>query len=258
MEYLIFIGVVIGCIFLVWLLSQKTGKGANDNLEALRKAAEHGDVFAQYALAQRCQEGQGVPRDMREAVHWYRKAAGHGHVEAQFILAKILEQGEDGTLDQAEAHAWLQKAAQQGHQAAQAMLASEKWKEVVPHPPRVEEQPKHTHTAPDTLTDAALEAMFQQAEEGDVNAQYNLGIMFYNGEGVEKDYAQAMQWFLAAASQGDAEAQFNLGIMIGRGEGVKKDPKISRQWFEKAAEQGHAEATEIVAKLRKNLTPTRR
>lgn len=258
MDYVILIGIVLGCVLLFWILSKRSLKGAGDNLESIRKAAEHGDVFAQYALAVRYKDGQGVPRDMDEAIQWFRKAAGHGHVEAQYTLATILETADSKSLDIAEAHAWLNKAALQGHQAAQTLLASEKWKKAVPQVPVDPPDSHPAHTAQELTGNETLETLIQQAEDGDVNAQYNLGIMFYNGEGVEKDYANAMHWFVMAANQGDAEAQFNLGIMIGRGEGVTKDPKVSRQWFEKAAEQGHPEATEIVAKLRKNLTPTRR
>ena len=43
------------------------------------------------------------------------------------------------------------------------------------------------------------------------------------GDGVEKNYAEALKWWRKAAEQGDAEAQFNLGGMYQRGEGAEKD-----------------------------------
>ena len=54
---------------------------------------------------------------------------------------------------------------------------------------------------------------FQVAKQGNAKAQYNLGGMYYNGKGVRKDYAQAVQWYRKAAEQGHAKAQLNLGLM---------------------------------------------
>ena len=51
------------------------------------------------------------------------------------------------------------------------------------------------------------------AEQGDANAQYNLGVMYRNGEGVPEDDRQAAFWYRKAAEQGDASAQNNLGLM---------------------------------------------
>ena len=59
--------------------------------------------------------------------------------------------------------------------------------------------------------------MLQAAEQGDADAQYNLGVMYANGRGVRQDDAQAVQWYRKAAEQGDAEAQFNLGVMYADG-----------------------------------------
>jgi TPR repeat protein len=49
------------------------------------------------------------------------------------------------------------------------------------------------------------------AEQGDAQAQYNLGIMYDNGQDVPQDYTAAASWYRKAAEQGHAQAQFNLG-----------------------------------------------
>ena len=51
----------------------------------------------------------------------------------------------------------------------------------------------------------------QAAEQGNAQAQYNLGNMYAQGRGVRQDDAQATQWFRKSAEQGNAKAQFNLG-----------------------------------------------
>src|SRR6267143_2569067 len=56
------------------------------------------------------------------------------------------------------------------------------------------------------------------AEQGDVLAQYNLGILYFNGGGVPKDYQQALRWFRLAADQGEALAQTKIAIMYDDGQ----------------------------------------
>ena len=50
--------------------------------------------------------------------------------------------------------------------------------------------------------EAALEEWRPSAEQGDALAQYNLGFMYSNGEGVPQDYAEAVKWYRMAAEQG--------------------------------------------------------
>lgn len=82
----------------------------------------------------------------------------------------------------------------------------------------------------------------QRAEQGDTEAQYDLGLMYANGEGVARDDEQAVRWFRLAAEQGDADAQFNLSFMYLNGEGVPQDYEEAIRWFRAAAEQGLATA----------------
>ena len=56
-----------------------------------------------------------------------------------------------------------------------------------------------------------LDALREAAEQGNSSAQFNLGLMYYNGEGVPKDDSEAIRWYRLAAENGDSEAQINLG-----------------------------------------------
>ena len=58
------------------------------------------------------------------------------------------------------------------------------------------------------------------AEQGDANSQFNLGVYYLKGFGVEKDVAEAVRWFRKAAEQGDAVAQCNLGSCYLAGCGI--------------------------------------
>ena len=58
-----------------------------------------------------------------------------------------------------------------------------------------------------------MELFQKSAEQGNVDAQNNLGVMYYAGEGVPRDPAKAKEWFKKAAAQGNADAQVNLDAM---------------------------------------------
>lgn len=81
--------------------------------------------------------------------------------------------------------------------------------------------------------------LLKLVEQGDAKAQYELGVCYYTGDGVKKDYTRAVRWFTKSAEQGNAEAQFNLGNCYYFGYGVKKNYTQTAMWFTKAAEQVH-------------------
>lgn len=90
--------------------------------------------------------------------------------------------------------------------------------------------------------ETALTVWQTLADRGDVQAQYNLGLMYNNGRGVEQDYSQAAEWFRKAAEQGFMRTQFMLGNMYAKGRGVVQDDAQAAIWFRKAAEQGNTTA----------------
>ena len=77
------------------------------------------------------------------------------------------------------------------------------------------------------------------AEQGYASAQFNLGFMYGNGHGVPQDYAKAVTWYRRAAEQGDADAQNNLGFMYDKGRGVPQNYVLAHMWFNLAASKGH-------------------
>ena len=93
-----------------------------------------------------------------------------------------------------------------------------------------------------TQTDTDLYLLAPLAEQGDVVAQFNLGILYDNGQGVPQDYAEAMKWYRKAAEQGNAAARFNLGAMYSNGQGVPQDYVHSHMWYNLAAAGGDADA----------------
>ena len=83
-----------------------------------------------------------------------------------------------------------------------------------------------------------------RAEQGDANAQFDLGKCFSEGNGMPKDEFEGAKWFRKAAEQGDAKAQYELGGCYDVGNGVTKDLVEAAKWYRLAAEQGIANAQE--------------
>lgn len=75
-----------------------------------------------------------------------------------------------------------------------------------------------------------VQSIQQAATQGNVLAQVELGMMFANGDGVDRDDAQAVHWYRLAAEQGDAVAQFNLGSMYANGRGVAHNDAQAVHW----------------------------
>lgn len=86
-----------------------------------------------------------------------------------------------------------------------------------------------------------------EAEDGDPEAQYYLGSMYYRGFQVEQNFEQAAEWFRKAAALGNEDAQASLGYMYANGRGVPHDGKTAADWYRQAAENGHAVAQRNLA-----------
>lgn len=77
------------------------------------------------------------------------------------------------------------------------------------------------------------------AKQGQAVAQYHLGLLYANGQGLPKDDAQARQWYEKAAAQGHANAQANLGSLYDYGRGGPQDFKMAARWYLRSANQGN-------------------
>jgi uncharacterized protein len=88
----------------------------------------------------------------------------------------------------------------------------------------------------------ALRLIRPLANDGDAAAQFNLGLMYLTGQGVQQDDAAAALWFRKSAEQGYVLAQTNLGVLYRDGRGVAQGVTEAVMWFRKAAEQGDAVA----------------
>ena len=89
-----------------------------------------------------------------------------------------------------------------------------------------------------------LEALTKKAQEGDRQAQYDLGMVYYAGKyEIPRNVELGAEWFLKSAQQGHTEAQFAIGRCYFYGRGVPRDRVVGVEWYHQAAMKDHRQAT---------------
>ena len=83
------------------------------------------------------------------------------------------------------------------------------------------------------------------AEQGHVAAQHNLGSLYYEGQGVDRDRATAVEWYSTAAKAGHADAALLLAEMFQQGVSVRRDPVQAHAWASMAVNNEHVEASSL-------------
>jgi len=94
------------------------------------------------------------------------------------------------------------------------------------------------------------------ADQGDADAQWQLGVRYHNGEEVERDDTQAVMWFFRAAEQGHALAQATLGAYYWAGRGVPQDLSKAYFWSTLALAQGDENSRSRLEGLASQMTKT--
>lgn len=214
--------------------------------------------------------GLTVEADPAEAVAWLQRAADAGHPAAMCQLALLHADGKGTEQDSAKALALLEAACGAGLPLAHFMLAQYLM--------------NGQHGLTRDLT-AAMTHLEIAANQGHLEAAYQLGSMltmpgmprqdvaqaehwlnsagqrqhlramvhlarlYGDGKLVPRDDGKAFMWFRKAAALGDAQAQWRLGMMFQKGRGVDQDAYEAAHWFEKAGRQGIVQAQYAVAMM---------
>jgi TPR repeat protein len=185
-----------------------------------RQAAGQGLAKAEYQLGRMYQHGWGLQRNRDQAEQWYFKAARQGLPEAQFNLGLMIQaEPGSGFSVREQAAYWLRKAAASGNPLYQMKLAD-------------------LYYAANELASAAR-WMRGPARQGVAHAQWLLGFLYESGDGVHRDYPQALQWLRRADAQGNTDAADWLSIMYRAGKGVPADLSAAANWKCRAAGWGH-------------------
>ncbi len=91
----------------------------------------------------------------------------------------------------------------------------------------------------------AVELWTPYAAEGNVNAQYAIATIYYEGKGIDQDYAKALYWYKQAARQNDPKANAQIGLMYCKGEGVLRSYKEAVPYVRASFEGGCKYAPEV-------------
>ncbi len=101
----------------------------------------------------------------------------------------------------------------------------------------------------------SLDNIRKAADQGDADAQNNLGVMYGGGRGVPQNYAEAMKCYKKAADQGHAKAHYNLGVMYENGHGMPKNYVKAYVCFSLAAALNVQKAKGNLSILQSKMTP---
>jgi uncharacterized protein len=244
--------------------------------------ANKGNAKSQYNLSVMYAKGIGVPKDHKKAREWFKladaqsyqwktniyqltanndlidlkKKATKGSGEAQIDLAIMYEFGLIVSQNKDQALKYYKLAARQGYRPAENIL-----KQVRQNDPE------------------EVKKIIFSANKGIAKAQYTLGMMYAEGQGVPQDKDKALKWYSHAAQQdkamgeivvdkfehknipqelkfltndaenGIAEAQLKLGMLYAHGEGVPQDDDQAGKWFQLAGEKGKFKAQYILGMM---------
>ena len=176
--------------------------------ERFRRAAERGDLSAQFSVGNMYRDGFGVSQNYEAAVAWFRRVAEQGDARAQHNLGAMYRDGRGVSQDYRAAVEWIRLAAEQGESYAQNSLGS-----------------LYRDGQGVSRDDGAAVAWYRRAaEQGNGAGQSSLGYMYEEGRGVDRNRETAVRWYRRAAEQGDVWAQNRLGIMYDEGRGVDRGP----------------------------------
>jgi len=233
-----------------------------DARRSLEKAANAGDTNAMVNLGFMYERGNGIPRNLAEAINWYGKAANAGNTYGMRNLGTLYRDGIGVAKNITEARRWFEKAIAGGNAEALNSLGL-LYQTGIDGPPNYTEARKLFEKAVSAGNSDAMNSLgflyeigmggppnYTEARKwfekgvaaGNVHAMVNLGYLYDKGNGVAQNYAEALKWYEKAAAGGESVGMKNVGVFYRDGFGVSKDPAEARRWFEKAIAAGNGDA----------------
>lgn len=211
--------VKLGNLYLHGLVKNGYTSIPQDKAAACRyfeRAAAYQNSYAQNALGECYEFGNGVTKNYDTAIYWYTLAAESLQKNALYHLSCAYRKESP-----AKANDFLKMAAESGHTQAQVELAQryEKGYDVSKN------------------MNIAILWYAKAAKGGNALAQYRLGELY-----VPQDAKKSFEWYLKAAEQGIADAQYQVALAYGSGKGVTKDEKVALKWLEKAGNNNQIDA----------------
>ena len=211
----------------------------SSELWRLKKKAEAGNMYSQYALANLLLNNDSENYDPESAVEWLKKSAERGNSVAKYRLGKLFLLGEDVPQDTGEALRWLNSASDDGYEYAQYLLG------------RL--YAEGTVVEKDVFM--ALLYLERAALENNPYAAYLAGKLRLTDE-ENRDSHRAVEHFTTAAENGNSYAEYMLGKMYLYGNDVEKDIDLALSYLNLSAEHGNPYAPQLLYNLSHSKNPS--
>ena len=196
----------------------------------LLEASNSGHSKAQLNLSSLYFNGEGIPKDVDEAVKWLTKSGEQGIKQAQVHLNLLYHRGTEVPQNYEKAAYWAEKAAKQGHTESQYILAV-------------------YYDAGDGVKqsdDSSTYWFRKAANQGHIQAQTRLGMAYQYGIGINIDEELSKKWYTLAAGNGDSYA--NTLMVIAYEDSFKKNKQKSEFWSRQAALSKDVDAMFMLSK----------
>jgi uncharacterized protein len=196
-------------------LSACKSKKVPKELDPVLKRAEKGDANAQYECYLKYRQLPETKENKAEAAKWCIKAAEQGHEGALEVAYDLYDTGFGVPRDSEKTLFWLLKSAEVRQSSTKCRWIAERYVEG-----------KGTPTNPENAVLWYKKAL----DLNDKEAACRLGELYWNGQGVPRDYAEAVAYFQEAVSTG-GEGRYYLAKAYTEGNGVTKDPVVAYAWI---------------------------
>ena len=206
-------------------------------LNYFTKSAEMGNPLAQYYLGIMYAQGKSVKPDIGEAKKWFQKSSLTGCKEAQKALDKL-------------ENIKVKEPVNEKKEETQKVVSVSLKKDT--YPPQ-EYKTNSDDTTALYSQKKILVNLEKNTEAKDDNKKeakndielYSLGLKYYD----ELNYEKAFNCFMELAKKDDSQAQYNIGVMYENGEGVELNIEDSKKWYRKSAENGDDDAKKVLQEL---------
>lgn len=236
-----------------------------ESLDIITELAESGVATSQNMLGVMYRDGDKVEKNMEKAVYWLELAAKRDNNDAKINLADIIisnqkDEGYDKALD------LYMSAARRGNRNTRTrriartklsrLLTSDRYdvgkeiiedfKELLPSG-----NPSLYYEYADLLMKTAwgnedrMEALRwyeKSAEHGNMDAMYQISLMYRDGRGPARDSDKHVEWMIKAAENGNTSAQLFLGNMYRDGIMIENNESEAFCWYKMAAENNNLDA----------------
>ncbi|MBT3850140.1 sel1 repeat family protein, partial [bacterium] len=190
----------------------------------IRPLAKKGFAQAQYSLGIMYEKGKGVDLNLKKAKKWFKLSAQQGISKAQFKLGLIYRNGQGGEKNYSKAIKWWELAANRGNAKALINLGLifENGLGVPQDYNKAIRLYSLAAGAGNTKAQKYLNSLLNKKVEAQIN--FGLGVRFENGQGVVRDYNEAIRWYNLAANLGFDKGKEKRDLLLSKMKNLKEIP----------------------------------